>query len=71
MISLFWLTKGCYDLLGLLQVLFLHMQFPQGFTNWEGWVEDDEEAFNRFRRVAILDRAAYNACAVPSPAPAL
>ncbi|KAL3145521.1 hypothetical protein ABBQ32_003345 [Trebouxia sp. C0010 RCD-2024] len=53
----------------LLQVLFPHMQFPQGFTNWEDWVEDDEEAFNRFRRVAILGSAAYPACAVLPPAP--
>ena len=34
----------------LLPVLFPHMQYPQGFTTWNEWVDDDEEAFNRFRQ---------------------
>lgn len=33
----------------LLQVLFPCMQYPQGFTTWDEWVDDDEEAFTRFR----------------------
>lgn len=39
----------------LLQVLFPHMQFPQSFTNWDEWVEDDEEAFNRFREQSLQE----------------
>ena len=35
----------------LLPVLFPHMQYPQGFTTWDEWVDDDEEDFNRFRHV--------------------
>ena len=35
----------------LLQVLFPHMHYPQGFTTWDDWVDDDEEAFHRFRQV--------------------
>ena len=27
------------------------MQYPVGFTSWDDWTEDDEEAFNRFRQV--------------------
>ena len=34
---------------GLLQVLLPHMRYPDGFVTWDDWVDDDEEAFNRFR----------------------
>lgn len=34
---------------GLLQVLLPHMQYPTGFKSWDEWVDDDEDAFNRFR----------------------
>ena len=35
----------------LLQVLGPHLQYSQDFTSWEECVEDDDEAFNRFRLV--------------------
>ena len=37
----------------LVQVLAPHMQYPQGFTAWEECVDDDEEAFNRFRSALL------------------
>jgi hypothetical protein len=35
----------------LLQVLAPHVQYPQDFIDWDGCVDDDEEAFTRFRPV--------------------
>lgn len=37
----------------LLQVLLPHMQFPNGFNSWEECVDDDEDAFNRFRSALL------------------
>jgi len=37
----------------LLQVLAPHIKYPPDFTNWDGCVDDDEEAFTRFRRVLL------------------
>lgn len=34
---------------GLLPLMLRLAQFPEGFTSWAECVEDDEEAFNRFR----------------------
>ena len=62
-VSLFMLNSAVF---AFLQVLFAHMQFPQGFTTWEDWVEDDEEAFHRFRQVGACYRkqevCTYLAC---------
>ncbi len=38
----------------LLQVLAPHIQYPPDFTDWDGCVDDDEEAFTRFRPVPFL-----------------
>ena len=38
----------------LLQVLAPHIQYPPDFTDWDGCVDDDEEAFTRFRPVPSL-----------------
>ena len=37
----------------LLQVLLPHMQFSDKFTTWEECVDDDEDAFNRFRSALL------------------
>ena len=30
------------------------MQYPVGFSSWDDWTEDDEEAFNRFRSETVM-----------------
>lgn len=37
----------------LLQVLAPHIQYPPDFTDWDACVDDDEEAFTRFRWVLL------------------
>ncbi|DBA84873.1 TPA: hypothetical protein ACH3X1_005892 [Trebouxia sp. C0004] len=39
----------------LLQVLAPHIQYPQGFIDWDGCVDDDEEAFTRFREQSLQE----------------
>ena len=46
----------------LLRVLAPHMQYPQDFTDWDGCVDDDEEAFTRFRPVPFLPVSSVYMC---------